>query len=84
MYDIFYAINNNIISIDDFLIDLAKKKIAVNKECTLHAPEKIIDSLNKKITGELKPVLREADYKDFDIVNAEDIIKSIYKKIALK
>lgn len=82
IYDIYYALKTGIISINKKIIHSAKIKISKNDNSNIHTPYNIISMMKKNMDGELKPVLRESDYSQFNIEEAENIVSEIYKMIS--
>jgi len=75
-YDVDHAFRTGRIQPDDArLIDLIRQKVAIPGNEPIDVSEEKLESLRKQIAAELKPVLRESDFAEFDIDRAVDIVR---------
>jgi len=79
-YDLFYAIKENIISINDSeLLQLATEKLVFSNGITLN--DKSLISLKKQMITELRPVLRDNDFNAFNLEKTISEIQKIVEKL---
>jgi predicted nucleotidyltransferase component of viral defense system len=79
-YDLFYAIKENIISINDSeLLRLATEKLVFSNGITLN--EKSLSVLKRQLITELKPVLRDTDFNAFNLEETMSEIQKIVEKL---
>jgi len=60
---------------DDGLIDLVRRKLAIPGNEPIDVSEEKLERLRKQVDVQLKPVLRERDFAEFDIDRALDVVK---------
>ncbi len=74
-FDIDYAIRKlDLDTGDPELIDLIKKKLAVPGNARIEVSSNRLETLRKQLNAELKPVLREEDFNQFDLERAFQIV----------
>lgn len=82
IYDIEVALQSGLLNISDKrFIELLRKKLAVPGNSCVNLSNERIKSLMRQLAGELKPVLREHDFNNFDIEKSLAVVSSIAKKI---
>ncbi|MEK7790434.1 MAG: nucleotidyl transferase AbiEii/AbiGii toxin family protein [Deltaproteobacteria bacterium] len=78
LYDIFYAIQKNLITLTDSTFkNLVRKKIMVPGNCLIPLTEERIKEFRRQIDTDLRPVLGEENFKNFDFEKVVIQIKSI-------
>jgi predicted nucleotidyltransferase component of viral defense system len=74
-YDLDYlARNHGIEAIDAKLIGLVKQKLAIPGNGVVNTGRTRLERLKGQLETQLKPVLRESDYMDFDLSRAFDFV----------
>jgi len=82
-YDLFYAIKENIISINDpELLRLATEKLIFSNGITLN--EKSLPVLKRQLVTELKPVLRDNDFNAFNLEKTLTEIQKLVEKLNIQ
>jgi predicted nucleotidyltransferase component of viral defense system len=77
-FDIDYAVRKLELNTEETkFIELVKKKLAVPGNDKIDAKSDRIDILRKQLDTELKPVLREEDFKQFDLERALQIVNEM-------
>jgi hypothetical protein len=74
-YDIDHGVRSGRLSTDDRrVIDLVRSKLAVPGNDPIDISEAKHELLKRQVQGQLRPVLREADYTAFDLKRAFGIV----------
>lgn len=60
---------------DDRLIDLVRRKLAIPGNEPIDVSEEKLENLRKQVDVQLKPVLRESDFAEFNIDHALEIVR---------
>ncbi len=81
-YDIDHAVRSGRLNTDDQrLIDLVQHKLAVPGNVLLDVSDEKHELLKRQVQGQLRPVLREADYATFDLERAYAIVAQIATRL---
>jgi hypothetical protein len=62
---------------DQRLIELIRSKLAIPRNDPLDVSDEKHEILKRQVQGQLRPVLREADYADFDLKRAFGIAAKV-------
>lgn len=77
-FDIDYAVRElELNTVEPELIELVKKKLAVPGNDEIDVSSNRLETLRKQLDAELKPVLREEDFKQFDLERAYRIVNKM-------
>ena len=81
-YDIDHAVTTGRLHIDDSqLLALVGKKLAVPGNASVDASESKLAALRQQLMGHLQPVLREADFQQFDLERAFSTIQIVANRL---
>jgi predicted nucleotidyltransferase component of viral defense system len=81
-YDIEYASQKLGLSIDDGdLIKLVKQKLSISGNLPIDISQHRMDMLRQQVEAQLRPVLREGDYVDFNLEQAIRIVTEMAEKL---
>jgi predicted nucleotidyltransferase component of viral defense system len=81
-YDIDYSVRKLALDPEDQnLVQLVRKKLAVPGNDAVDVSSQRLASLAQQIEPQLKPVLRELDFKEFDLQRAFDIVAAMEKAL---
>ena len=62
---------------DDRLIDLVRRKLNIPGNEPIDVSDEKLGSLRRQVEAQLKPILRERDFAEFDIDDAMDIVRRV-------
>ena len=82
LFDLFYAVHKMKLDLNtpDFLI-MIKKKLDVPGNTPVHLSSEYKRELNRQLEGQLRPVLRLADFDSFNINEAFELIVPIAEAV---
>jgi predicted nucleotidyltransferase component of viral defense system len=82
-YDLDYAIRKELIRpSDEQLIDLVRQKIRIPGNESVTTSESRLAQLRQQVEAQLKPVLRESDFQNFDLDRAFGIVSEMAERVA--
>ena len=82
-YDLDYAIRQNLfLPEDEQLIDLVRQKIRIPGNEPVNTLEQRLAELRQQVEAQLRPVLREDDFRSFDLDRAFGIISTMAARVA--
>lgn len=64
------------------LIELVKYKVRIPGNDKLNIPDKRLKALNEQIDSQLKPVLREKDFRQFDLKRSFEFVVEMHSKVS--
>jgi len=81
-FDVDYAVRNGALDIGDrALLDLLRRKLQVPGTAPLDVSPDRIGQLRGQLEAELRPVLREQDFAQFDLERAVGIVDSVARQL---
>lgn len=81
-YDIDYSVRKLALDPEDQnMVQLVRKKLAVPGNDAVDVSSQRLASLAQQIEPQLKPVLRELDFKEFDLQRAFEIVAAMEKAL---
>ena len=83
LYDIDHAIRKDgLRAFDKNLIDQVKQKLAIPGNEPIDVSDRRLAALRSQVESELRPVLREKDFTEFDLDRAFEIVAEMAKAVA--
>ena len=74
-YDIAHALHTQILNLNDArLVEIIREKLAVPDNAPVDVSERRLVAIRRQLEPQLKPVLRPADYTNFDLERALSIV----------
>jgi hypothetical protein len=69
---------------DDVLVELVRRKLAVPVNAPVEVTAARLAALRRQVRGELRPVLREADFAEFDLDRAFAVVADLARRVGSK
>lgn len=81
-FDLDYAIRHEVLPIADLaLADLAVRKLQVSGHDSIDISDSRLTALRLQLDAQLRPVLRDADYRVFDLDRTFDVVRQLLPKL---
>lgn len=81
-YDVDHAVRHvDLRPEDEELIELVRKKLAVPGNAPVDVTAARLAALGRQVRGELRPVLRESDFTEFDLERAFAIVADVARRV---